>query len=103
MIEQFHKSLKIALCACLAGLDWFLHLPLVLLGLQSVPKEDTGFSISEALFCSLLTIPGEFLEVGEIPPTMFLQKIEQAVSRFTVPLPHHFSLALLGQLFCQPF
>ena len=28
MIERFHRSLKTALCACLAGLDWFIHLPL---------------------------------------------------------------------------
>ena len=35
MIECFHRSLKTALRNCLAGSDWFLHLPLVLLGLRS--------------------------------------------------------------------
>ena len=34
------------------------HLPLVLLGLRSVPKEDTGFSISESVYGPALTIPG---------------------------------------------
>ena len=58
IIERFHRSLKTALCARLAGSDWFLHLPLVLLGLCSVRKEDTGFSFFEAVFGSPLTIPG---------------------------------------------
>ena len=80
IIEWFHRSLKTAICACLAGSDWLLHLPLVFLGLQSVPKEDTGFSVSKAVFGSPLTIPGEFLEGGEILPSRFLQKIEQAIS-----------------------
>ena len=62
MIEWFHRSLKTALCARLAGLDWFLHLPLVLLGLQFAPKEDTGFFVSEAVFGSplnALQVPSE--------------------------------------------
>ena len=56
MIERFHRSLKTALRACLAGSDWYLHLLLVLLGLWSVPKEDTGFSVSKAAFSSPLTV-----------------------------------------------
>ena len=90
-IECFHRSLKTALCACLAGSDWFNHLPLVFLGLQSVPKEDSGFSVSEAVFGSALTLPGEFLDSGKVLSSQFLQKIEQAVSGFTVPPPHHVS------------
>ena len=62
MIEHFHTSLKTALRAPLAGSVWFVHLPLVLLGLWSVPKEDTWFSISKAVFGSPFTVPGEFLD-----------------------------------------
>ena len=50
IIKGFHRSLKTALRACLTGLDWFLHLLLVLLGLHSVSKEDTGFSVSKTVF-----------------------------------------------------
>ena len=89
MIKSFHRSLKSALHAHLAGFDWYLHLPLVLLGLRSVPKEDTGFSFSEAFFGSPLTVPGEILDGGEIPSSQFLQKIERAVSGFAVPPPPH--------------
>jgi len=67
MIERFHRSLKSSLRARAADSDWVSHLPLVLLGLRSVPKEDTGFSVSEAVYGSPLTIPGEFLEAPEIP------------------------------------
>ena len=74
IFECFHRSLKTALCARLAGSNWFLHLRLfVLLGLRSVPKEDTGFSVSEAVFGSPLTVLGEFLEGGEFQPSRFLQ------------------------------
>ena len=46
------------------------------------------------MFGSPLTVPDEFLEGGEILPSRFLQKIEQAVcSRFKVPQPHHVSPA----------
>ena len=89
MNEWFHRSLKTMLHAHLAGSDWFLHLPLVLLGLCSVPKEDTGFSVSQEVFGSPLTIPGEFLESAKLPPMSFLKKIERAVSGFDVPPLHH--------------
>ena len=66
-----------------------LHLGCKVWGSQSVPKEDTGFSVSEAAFVSPLTNPREFLDGGEIPSPQFLQKIECAVSRFAFPLPPH--------------
>ena len=95
MMECFHRSLKTALAcsACLASSDWFLHLPLVLLRLWSVPKEDTGFSVFKAVLGSPLTVSGEFLESPELPPSTCLQKIKWVVSRFAVPPPHHVPLA----------
>ena len=76
MIEHFHRSLKTALCARLAGSDRFLHLPLVLFGLRSGPKEDIVFFVSDAVFSSPLTVSGKFLESAELLPLAFLQKIE---------------------------
>ena len=58
ILKCFHRSLKTALHVCLAGSDWFLHLPPILLGLCSIPKEDTRFSFSEAVFGSPLTVLG---------------------------------------------
>ena len=82
MIECFHRSLKSSLRARVADSDWVSHLPLVILGLSSVPKEDTGFSFSEAVYGSPLTIPGEFLEALEIPSSQFIRKIEKVIARF---------------------
>ena len=71
-IERFHCSLKSALPSQLAGSDWFLHLSLVLLGLRTVPKDDTSLSVSKAVYGSPLTLPGEFLGSPELPPSSFL-------------------------------
>ena len=56
-----------------------------------VPKEDTGFSVSEAVYGSALTIPGEFLDSPELPSSQFLSKIGKVISGFSVPPPYHVS------------
>ena len=98
MIERFHRSLKSALRSRLAGSDWFLHLTLVLLGLRMVTKDDTGLSVSEAVYGSPLMVPGEFLGSPELPPSSFLWKIKNAVAGSAVPLPHHVRYSLPLQL-----
>ena len=62
MIERFHRSLKSSLQARLASSDWVAHLPLVMLGLRSSPKDDSGLSPAGAVYGSTLSLPGEFLE-----------------------------------------
>ena len=73
----------------LAGSDWFLHLPLVLLGLRTVPKDDTDLSVSEAVYGSPLTILGELLRSPKLPSASFLWNIENAVAGFAISPPHH--------------
>ena len=46
-------------------------------------------SVSEAIYGSPLTGPGEFLGSPELPPSAYLSKIEQALAGFAVPPPHH--------------
>ena len=89
MIERFHCSLKSALRFRLASSDWFLPLPLVVLGLRTVPKDDTGLSVSEAVYGSPLTVPREFLGRPELPPSTYLSKIEHELTGFTASPPHH--------------
>ena len=74
---------------CLAGSDWFLHLPLVLLGLRTASKDGTGLSVSKDVYGFPLTIPGEFLGSPELPPSAYLSRTEQAVAGFAIPPPHH--------------
>jgi transposase InsO family protein len=83
LIERFHRSLKTSLRARLAGPDWIRHLPLVLLGLRSVPKDDTGMSVAEAVYSTPLTLPGDFLDSAEFPPKVFLQRVEKALAGFS--------------------
>ena len=68
LIERFHRSLKSTLRARSAGSDWFSHLPLDLLGLRATPKEDMGLLVSEAVCGSPLILPGELMNVPEMPP-----------------------------------
>ena len=95
IIECFHRSLKTALCACLAGSDWFLHLPLVLLGLRSVPNGFLSLRLS-------LVLPSQYL-VSSCRVLSF--RLPRSCRKFTgclwicrfsphhVPPPHHIALA----------
>ena len=75
LIERFHRYLKTSLWALLAGPDWICHLPLVLLGLHSVHKDDTGYL--------LLTLLGDFLDSAQFPPKVFIQSFEKALAGFS--------------------
>ena len=98
MVERFHRSLKSSLQARLAGSDWFSHLPLVLLGLRATPKDDTGLSVSEAVYGSPLTLPGELVDVPELLPDAFLKKVNRSIDGFAVSPPHHVRLVPPVQL-----
>ena len=72
IIERFNRSLKSSLRARLASSDWVDHLPLVMLGLRSSPKDNSGFSPAEAVYGPTLSLPGKFLKHSEFPPEVFL-------------------------------
>ena len=62
IIERLHRQLKASLKVRLTGPDWMDELPLVLLGLRSVPKEDLGCAPSELVYGTTIRLPGEFFE-----------------------------------------
>ena len=78
MVERCHRRLKDALRARLAGPDWPLHLPWVLMGLRAAPTEDTGVSAAEVVFGAPLVLPGQILDTGEPPPAEFIAKLRQS-------------------------
>ena len=84
LVEHFHCQLKVSLRARLAGSDWFYHLPLVLLGLCNVPRDD-----SAVLFGTPLALPGEFLNNPEVPSVEYLRRIQQILKNIPVSPPHH--------------
>ena len=49
----------------MAGSDWISHLPLVMLGLRSAPKDNSGFSPAEAVCETNFSLPGEFIKHSE--------------------------------------
>jgi hypothetical protein len=88
MMERTHGQLKTALRARLAGLRWPEHLPWVLLGLRTAPKEDSGVSAAELVYAAALALPAEFLSAAEPPTTEFLQKLQQVEIPATRPLSY---------------
>ncbi len=76
MVERTHGQLKAALRARLAGSRWPEHLPWVLLGLRTAPKEDSGVSAAELVYGAALALPAEFLSTAEPAAADFLQKLQ---------------------------
>jgi len=84
MVERVHRQLKDALRARLAGSEWPSHLPWILLGLRSAPKEDSNTSSAELVYGVPLALPGELLSSPELPAVEFLQLLRQQPPQ---PLP----------------
>ena len=82
-------SLKSSLHTRLAGSDWVAQFPLVMLGVRSSPKDESGLSPAEAVYGSTLSLPSEFLEHSEFPPESLLRNIEKTVLGFYGPPWHH--------------
>ena len=87
MVERYHRQLKDALRARLAGADWYHHLLWVLLGLRSAPKEDSAVSSAEMVYGSPLTLPGQFLDAPDPPNQEFIQDIREKVNLKPPPPP----------------
>jgi hypothetical protein len=86
LVERFHRQLKDAFRARLAGVNWAEHLPWVLLGLRAAPKEDSGVSSAEMLYGTPLTLPGELAGASEATATEIVDRI-RAGEEFLPSLP----------------
>jgi len=73
MVERAHRQLKDSLKARAAGTDWPSHLPWILLGLRSAPKDDSGLSSAELLYGAPLSLPGQPPTADESPPSSFVE------------------------------
>ena len=90
MVERFHRRLKDSLRARLAASDWVDHLPWVLLGLRSAPREDSATSASEAVYGSALVLPNQFLSSPDPPSPQFYDALRASMSGFRpVPARHN--------------
>ena len=84
MVKSFHRHIKTALKARLRGPDWIDKLPWVLLGIRTVPKEDSVTSSAELVHGAPLTVPGNFIVTPhgrEDPPATVLSGCEKRLGR----------------------
>ncbi len=82
MLERARRQIKDTLRARLAGVEWPLHLPWVLLGLRAAPKEDSAISSAELVFGAVLTLPGQFLAAMERLAADYIKQLQSST-----PLP----------------
>ena len=93
-IEIFHRQLKSSLKAKLSDNNWIDELPLILLGIRSVAKEDIGCSSSELVYGTTLRLPGQFFENSTKPTIgtdVFLSRIQNSMSKQELH-QHHFTV-----------
>jgi hypothetical protein len=88
LVERFHRRLKEALQARLAGPDWLSHLPWVLLGIRSAVPLEGGPSPAEAVMGCQPILPSEFLTTGEPRLEEFLEKIQTDALQPPRPVLH---------------
>jgi hypothetical protein len=87
MVERAHRQMKEALKARLAGDRWPEHLPWVLLGMRSAPKDNSNISAAEAVLGTPLVLPGQLLTAEERPVPAFVEQLRTAPPIPTRPLP----------------
>lgn len=87
MIERWHRVLKTALM-CHNSTNWADALPMVLLGLRTHVRVDTGVSPAEFLYGTTLTIPGECVAGNDFTPDPldFVQDFRECM-RNCKPIP----------------
>jgi hypothetical protein len=74
---------------------WDEELPFVLLGLRAKPSEDTGLSLAEAVFGTLIVLPNEFLQRDEFSVDSIVKNFEKTLDAPAFSLPRHNSSSQL--------
>jgi hypothetical protein len=88
LVERAHSQLKEGLKTRLAIHEWPAHLPLVLLGMRTTPKDDSAISSAELVYSAPLVLPGQFVNAAEPPAADFLEHVLPGpVSIPTRPIP----------------
>jgi hypothetical protein len=77
LVERLHRRMKDALRARAASVHWVTHLPWVMLGIRSTPREAENVTPAEALYGCQLVLPGQFLSTPNPPAEPFLQDVQR--------------------------
>jgi hypothetical protein len=106
LVEQFHRWLKDTLHGRAAAIYWYDHLPWVMLGICAAFLEYSDFPPAEAVFCSQLVLPSQYVDdTTEFPLLSFLQELQNTtVGHSLPPVPHnfHWLLQLCQRDCCWP-
>lgn len=92
LVERLHRTLKAAItasCRSYQNRNWYEALPLVLLGLRTMVKEDLKCSPAELVYGEALVIPGEYVvpvPTDDVDTPHFLEQLQDHVTRFK-PIP----------------
>ena len=86
MIERFHRTLKAAVKASVTK-DWYMKLPLILLGFCVAIKEDVGYSPAELVYGTQLRLPTDYFEQTDLPPVTpaFVQQLHSFMGELAPP------------------
>ena len=93
LVERFHRQLKAALKCQPTPSNWVEALPLILLGIRTVLKEDLHCSAAELVYGTTLRLPGEFFDASKSDRTAdpveyvsklrdFMQQLHATPTRF---------------------
>lgn len=83
LVERFHRQLKSALKARMAGSNWYDNLPIVLLGIRSSWRVNPGCAPAELVYGTTLRLPGEMFLTADArtfePEDSFLRRIQNTM------------------------
>lgn len=89
LIERFHRDVKASLkCHNEGNPRWTETLPLVMMGLRAMFRNELGGSISEMLYGNCIRLPGEFFIASKtfISETEFVSSLKEFMSKIK-PIP----------------
>lgn len=93
MVERWHRALKVALMARLKcnTSSWVDELPIVLLGLRTAARSDSGVSAAELTYGKSLRLPGDFFENATYTgsDSEYLQKLRDFIANLKSRPPSH--------------
>ena len=70
LVERFHRQLKASLKAQPDPANWSENLPIALLGIRTVLKEDLHCTAAELVYGTTLRLPGEFFNSSGLATTL---------------------------------
>jgi hypothetical protein len=89
LVERFHRRLKDALQSRAAAAYWHNHIPWVLLGIRAAYREDSEFSLKEAVYGSQMILPAQFINTAESAWPSFLSNLQTTMTGHPPPPARH--------------